>query len=110
MPTMAPSASRQMRRHRTFGRRQRDIHRPNAAESVGGLTQPRWRARLARFMSGVFRVRAEFRERLAAVTHVDGTARLQVVDTDWGHFAGGPGTSPADIKVLDEALKELLAS
>ena len=37
-------------------------------------------------------------------------ARLQVVDTDWGHFAGGPGTSPADIKVLDEALKELLAS
>jgi homoserine O-acetyltransferase len=37
-------------------------------------------------------------------------ARLQVVDTDWGHFAGGPGTSPADIKVLDDALKELLAS
>jgi homoserine O-acetyltransferase/O-succinyltransferase len=37
-------------------------------------------------------------------------ARLQVIDTDWGHFAGGPGTSPADIKVLDDALKELLAS
>src|SRR5262249_38125338 len=36
--------------------------------------------RLARFMSGVFPVRAEFRERLAAVTHVDGTARLQAVD------------------------------
>ena len=37
-------------------------------------------------------------------------ATLRVVDTDWGHFSGGPGTSPADIQVLDEALKELLAS
>jgi carbamoyltransferase len=37
-------------------------------------------ARLSRFMSGVFPVRAEWRERLAAVTHVDGTARVQVVD------------------------------
>ncbi|HEY2030945.1 MAG TPA: carbamoyltransferase N-terminal domain-containing protein [Myxococcales bacterium] len=35
--------------------------------------------RLARFMSGVFPVRAEWREKLAAVTHVDGTARVQVV-------------------------------
>lgn len=37
-------------------------------------------------------------------------AELRVVDTVWGHFAGGPGTSPADIKVLDAALRELLAS
>jgi homoserine O-acetyltransferase len=37
-------------------------------------------------------------------------AELRVVDTVWGHFAGGPGTSPVDIKVLDDALKELLAS
>lgn len=37
-------------------------------------------ARLARFMSGVFPVRPEWRERLAAVTHVDGTARVQVLD------------------------------
>ena len=37
-------------------------------------------------------------------------ARVQVIGTDSGHFAGGPGTSPADIKVLDDALKELLAS
>jgi carbamoyltransferase len=36
--------------------------------------------RLARFMSGVFPVREEHRARLAAVTHVDGTARLQTVD------------------------------
>jgi carbamoyltransferase len=31
-------------------------------------------------MSGVFPVRREWRGRLAAVTHVDGTARVQVVD------------------------------
>ena len=36
--------------------------------------------RLARFMSGVFPVRREWRQRLAAVTHVDGTARVQVVE------------------------------
>jgi homoserine O-acetyltransferase len=28
----------------------------------------------------------------------------------WGHFAGGPGTSPQDVKFLDTALKELLAT
>jgi carbamoyltransferase len=37
-------------------------------------------ARLARFMSGVFPVRHEWRERLAAITHVDGTARLQTLE------------------------------
>jgi carbamoyltransferase len=36
--------------------------------------------RLARFMSGVFPVRPEWRERLAAVTHVDGTARVQTLE------------------------------
>ena len=35
--------------------------------------------RLGRFMSGVFPVRPEWRDRLAAVTHVDGTARVQVL-------------------------------
>ena len=39
-------------------------------------------ARLARFMSGVFSVRPEWRARLAAVTHVDGTARLQALERD----------------------------
>jgi carbamoyltransferase len=37
-------------------------------------------ARLGTFMSGVFPVRPEWRERLAAVTHVDGTARVQTVE------------------------------
>jgi len=42
---------------------------------IGGL-------RLARFMSGVFPVRPEWRDRLAAVTHVDGTARVQALDPE----------------------------
>jgi carbamoyltransferase len=37
-------------------------------------------ARLARFMSGVFPVRPEWRERLGAITHIDGTARVQALD------------------------------
>jgi len=36
-------------------------------------------ARLARTMSGVFPVRPAWRDRLEAVTHVDGTARVQAV-------------------------------
>ncbi len=39
-------------------------------------------ARLARFMSGVFPVRPEYRERLQAVTHADGTARVQALERD----------------------------
>jgi carbamoyltransferase len=39
-------------------------------------------ARLARFMSGVFPVRPEWREKLAAITHVDGTARVQALERD----------------------------
>jgi carbamoyltransferase len=38
--------------------------------------------RLSRFMSGVFPVRPEWRSRLQAVTHVDGTARLQSLERD----------------------------
>jgi len=38
--------------------------------------------RLTRFMSAVFPVRPEWRERLAAVTHVDGSARVQALDRD----------------------------
>jgi carbamoyltransferase len=39
-------------------------------------------ARLARFMSGVFPVKPECRDRLAAVTHVDGSARVQVLERE----------------------------
>jgi carbamoyltransferase len=37
-------------------------------------------ARLARYMSGVFKVKPKHRERLAAVTHIDGTARVQTLE------------------------------
>jgi len=37
-------------------------------------------ARLGRFMSGVFPVRPQWRSRLAATTHVDGSARLQTLE------------------------------
>jgi len=36
--------------------------------------------RLARFMSGVYPVRPEWRSQLQAITHVDGTARVQVLE------------------------------
>jgi carbamoyltransferase len=39
-------------------------------------------SRLGRFMSGVFPVRPEWRTRLAAITHVDGTARVQVLERE----------------------------
>jgi carbamoyltransferase len=37
--------------------------------------------RLARFMSGVFPVRPKWRSRLQAITHIDGTARVQVLES-----------------------------
>lgn len=39
-------------------------------------------ARVARFMSGVFPVRREWQSQLQAITHVDGTARVQVLERD----------------------------
>jgi carbamoyltransferase len=38
--------------------------------------------RLGRFMSAVFRVRPQWRKKLAAITHVDGSARVQVLDRE----------------------------
>src|SRR5262245_33162470 len=43
---------------------------------------PRGGARRARFMSGGVPVKPEWRERLAAVTHVDGSARVQVLERE----------------------------
>jgi len=37
-------------------------------------------------------------------------AKFLPVPSIWGHFAGGPGTNPDDVKFLDNALKELLRS
>lgn len=37
-------------------------------------------------------------------------AEFRPIPSIWGHFAGGPGTNPVDVKFLDKCLKELLAS
>lgn len=37
-------------------------------------------------------------------------ARLIPIPSVWGHFAGGPGTSPVDAAFIDSKLKELLES
>jgi homoserine O-acetyltransferase len=37
-------------------------------------------------------------------------AKFVPVPSIWGHFAGGPGTNPDDVKFIDDALKELLRS
>ena len=36
-------------------------------------------------------------------------AKLIPIESIWGHFAGGPGTNPEDVKFLDGKIKELLA-
>lgn len=36
-------------------------------------------------------------------------AKLIPIPSIWGHFAGGPGTNPEDVKFLDAKVKELLA-
>jgi homoserine O-acetyltransferase len=37
-------------------------------------------------------------------------AELIPMPSIWGHFAGGPGVNPEDVKFLDDKLKELLAA
>ena len=37
-------------------------------------------------------------------------AKFLPVPSIWGHFAGGPGTNPADVKFIDDALKQLLSA
>lgn len=45
----------------------------------------------------------------AEVAHMP-DARLITIPLVWGHFAGGPGTSPDDVAFMDARLKELLSS
>ena len=37
-------------------------------------------------------------------------AELRTIQSIWGHMAGGPGFNPEDVRFLDSAIKELLAS
>jgi carbamoyltransferase len=82
---LAAPHSRAMRDRLNRDIKHREEFRPFApvvpAESAGRYFElPAGGLRLARFMSGVFPVRPEWRERLAAVTHVDGSARLQALE------------------------------
>ena len=36
------------------------------------------------------------------------SAELRVIDSDWGHIAGGPGRNPADTAFVEQAMRELL--
>jgi carbamoyltransferase len=63
----------------------REEFRPFAPVTLAGEAHryfdlPRGGDRLARFMSGVFKVRPDCRAALEAVTHVDGSARVQVLE------------------------------
>lgn len=84
---LAAPHSREMRDRLNRDIKSREEFRPfapvvtsEAAERYFEL--PTGGARLARFMSGVFPVRSEWRTQLAAITHVDGSARVQVLDRD----------------------------
>ena len=82
---LAAPHSREMRDRLNRDIKRREEFRPFAPvtpiETADRYFQlPPGGARLARFMSGVFPVRPEFRATLAAVTHVDGSARLQVLE------------------------------
>jgi carbamoyltransferase len=84
---LAAPHTREMRDRLNRDIKHREEFRPFApvvtAEAADRFFElPAGGARLARFMSGVFPVRREWRERLAAVTHVDGSARVQVLDRE----------------------------
>jgi carbamoyltransferase len=78
--------------HHTRDRLNRDIKRREEFRPFAPVVPIEWAdrffdlppggARLARYMSGVFSVRPEWRARLEAVTHVDGTARVQVLERE----------------------------
>ncbi len=84
---LASPASADMRDRLNREVKFREEFRPFAPAVPAGVADryfelPPGGARLGRFMSGVFPVRPEWRSRLGAVTHVDGTARVQVVDPE----------------------------
>jgi carbamoyltransferase len=84
---LASAATTQMRDRLNRDIKFRDEFRPFApvvpVEAVDRYFEmPPGGTRLARFMSGVFHVRPEWRNALRAITHVDGTTRLQALDRD----------------------------
>jgi carbamoyltransferase len=84
---LAAPHARGMRERLNRDIKRREVFRPFApvvtSEAVNRYFDvPPGGVRLARFMSGVFPVRTEWRPQLAAVTHVDGSARVQVLERE----------------------------
>jgi carbamoyltransferase len=82
---LAAPHSREMRDRLNRDIKYREEFRPFAPVAPAEVADryfdlPPGGSRLARFMSGVFPVRPEWRSRLAAITHVDGSARLQTLE------------------------------
>jgi carbamoyltransferase len=82
---LAAPASRAMRDRLNRDIKRREEFRPFAPvtplETADRYFElPAGGARLGRFMSGVFPVRPEFRSKLEAITHVDGSARVQTLE------------------------------
>lgn len=47
-------------------------------------------------------------DNVAAARHMP-KAELRVIESIWGHRAGAPGSDPADIAVIEQAIRDLLA-
>jgi len=82
---LAAPGTREMRDRLNRDIKYRDAFRPFAPvtpiETADRYFElPPGGARLGRFMSGIFPVRPEWRGRLAAITHVDGSARVQTLE------------------------------
>jgi carbamoyltransferase len=82
---LAAPGTREMRDRLNRDIKHRDAFRPFAPVTPMETADryfdlPPGGARLGRFMSGIFPVRPEWRERLGAITHVDGSARVQTLD------------------------------
>src|SRR5439155_23434552 len=96
---MAPSASLQTRKHLTFACRQRLIHLAKASESMGGVTQPRWNARLIRFIATICclsRVVGALRKACCATSSTVLISDLGTPILATDHRAHGPSGPEAD--------------
>ena len=47
------------------------------------------------------------RDSLIEVHHMP-NAQLRIIQSDWGHCAGGPGREPLAMEQIDDAVKDLL--
>jgi homoserine O-acetyltransferase len=80
-----------------------DLYRGDFKKALGGIT-----AR-AYVMPGRTDLYFPPEDSAFEVEHMP-NAELIPIPSVWGHFAGGPGTSPVDVAFVDSKIKELLAT